>query len=65
MKTYDPDIDSLLEELLSPWIAYTAPGEELAVSADVAERAAKLIFDMYGRLSAYDAEDYNRQMGCE
>jgi len=62
MKTYDPEIDQLIEELNSPWVAYTAPGEELAVSADVAKRAAEMIYTLYERLASFEAEDYNRQM---
>ena len=62
-KTYDPEIDQLIQELRSPFMVATSPGEELVVEASVAERAAEMIFHMYQRLSKFEAEDYNRQIG--
>jgi hypothetical protein len=63
MKTYNPEINQLIQELKSPWIAATSPGEALVVDADIAERAAEMIFLLYERLASFEAEDYNRQMG--
>ena len=61
-KTYDPEIDQLIQELRSPWIAATSPGEALVVDADVAERAAEMILLLYERLASFEAEDYNQQI---
>lgn len=63
-KTYDPEVDALLEQLLAPRDAQVNyNGYIKVVDADVAERAAKMIFDMYERLSSFEAEEYNRQIG--
>jgi hypothetical protein len=52
MKTYDPEIDGLIERLL----------EEDTV---IAARAAQMIFELYNRLEMYEAEHYNQQIGGE
>lgn len=63
-KTYDPEIDQLIQELMSPSAdSSRAEGYEMVVDADVAERAAEMIFHLYQRLVSFEAEDYDRQMG--
>lgn len=62
-KTYDPEIDQLIQELKSPWDGGPSAGYAMVVDEAVAERAAEMIFHLYQRLSSFEAEDYNRQMG--
>lgn len=62
MKTHDPEIDKLIEDLKSPWDGGPSAAYEMVVSADVAERAAEMIYTLYERLASFEAEDYNRQM---
>jgi hypothetical protein len=62
-KTYEPELDQLIEELKSSWDITPGSSPTMVVDADVAERAAEMIFRLYQRLSSFEAEDYNRQMG--
>lgn len=62
MKTYDDKIDALLKELLNPWDGGPSAGYAMVVDADVAYRAAEMIYNLHNRLESYIAEDYNRQM---
>lgn len=62
-KTYDPEIDQLIQELKSPWDGGPSAGYAMVVDEAVAERAAEMIFHLYQRLASFEAEDYNRQMG--
>lgn len=62
-KTYDPEIDQLIQELKSPWDGGLSAGYAMVVDEAVADRAAEMIFHLYQRLSSFEAEDYNRQMG--
>jgi hypothetical protein len=64
MKTYDPEIDELLEKLRNPWETHlNFTGYVKVVDAELAERAAEMIFTLYERLASFEAEDYNRQIG--
>lgn len=64
MKTYDPEVDAMIQELLASHdMGPDAWTNKKAVSEDVAKRAAQMIFDMYQRLSMYEAEHYNQQIG--
>ena len=66
MKTYDPEVDALLEELKKTEEVYLPfKGYVNVVDEDVAERAARMIYDLYNRLSMYEAEHYNQQIGGE
>lgn len=62
-KTYDPEIDQLIQELKSPWDGGPSAGYAMVVDEAVAERAAEMIFRLHQRLSSFEAEDYDRQMG--
>jgi hypothetical protein len=62
-KTYEPELVQLIEELKSSWDITPGSSSTMVVDADVAERAAEMIFHLYQRLSSFEAEDYNRQMG--
>lgn len=62
-KTYDPEIDQLIQELKSPWDGGPSAGYAMVVDEAVADRAAEMIFHLYQRLVSFEAEDYNRQMG--
>ena len=62
-KTYDPEIDQLIQELKSPWDGGPSAGYAMVVDEAVAERAAEMIFHLYQRLVSFEAEDYDRQMG--
>ena len=61
-KTYDEELDKLIEKLLSPWDAGPYGGYECVVSADIAHDAALKLIEMFEKLEAWEAEDYNRQM---
>lgn len=63
MKTYDPEVDELIEKLRNPWDGGPSAGYTMVVDEDVAYRAAEMIFNMHQRLSLYEAEEYNRQIG--
>lgn len=62
-KTYDPEIDQLIQELKSPWDSGPSAGYAMVVDEAVAERAAEMIFRLHQRLVSFEAEDYDRQMG--
>jgi hypothetical protein len=62
-KTYDPEIDQLIQELKSTWDGGPSAGYAMVVDETVAERAADMIFLLYERLASFEADYYNRQMG--
>lgn len=64
-KTYDEEIDALIEKLEAPWDGGPSAGYEFVVSADVAMDAANKILELFDRLDRYEAIDYNRQIGGE
>jgi hypothetical protein len=61
-KTYDEELDKLIEKLLSPWDAGPSGGDEYVVNADVAHDAALKLIEMFEQLESWEADDYNRQM---
>lgn len=62
-KTYDPEVDELIEKLTSPWDGGPSAGYAMVVDEDVAQRAAEMIYELYKKLEMYEAEDYNQQIG--
>lgn len=63
MKTYDPDVDALIEKLTNPWDGGPSAGYSMVVDEAVAQEAAKMIFNLYKRLETYEAVHYNQQIG--
>jgi hypothetical protein len=61
-KTYDKELDQLIEKLLSPWDAGPSAGYEYVVNADVAHDAALKLVLMFERLEAFETDHYNRQI---
>ena len=62
-KTYDPEVDELIEKLTSPWDGGPSAGYAMVVDEDVAQRAAETIYELYKKLEMYEAEHYNQQIG--
>jgi hypothetical protein len=54
-KTYDRDLDALIQKLLSPWDAGPGGGDEYVVSADIAHDAALKLIEMFEKLEGYEA----------
>lgn len=62
-KTYDPEVDELIEKLASPWDGGPSAGYAMVVDEDVALRGAEMIYELYKKLEMYEAEHYNQQIG--
>ena len=59
-KTYDVEIDSLVEKLLSPWDSGPSGGDEMVVNADIAHDAAMLIIKLHKQLE--DEERFSMEV---
>jgi hypothetical protein len=57
-KTYNEELDNLIQKLLAPWDAGPSAGYEYVVSADIAHDAAMKLIEMFEKLEAYEEADY-------
>jgi hypothetical protein len=49
-KTYDPQLDQLIERLMDPWDAGPSGGYEFVVDAQVAAKAAEKLLELHDAL---------------
>jgi hypothetical protein len=61
-KTYNQEIDNLIEKLMNPWDSGPDCGGEMVVGADVARDAAMKIYEMFVELEQFEAQHYNDQI---